>query len=106
MQYKHYYQKTGLTQKTVSSHTLFSMEKRTVPLVHFADYFLCIIHLSYSNPQYLFVRFLPQLLHSVEMAEARSPARKKPPKVYAVMALAPWIGTVWRYLSVYTPIPT
>lgn len=40
------------------------------------------------------------------MAEVTSPARKKPLKVYAVMALAPWIGTVWRYLSVYTPIPT
>lgn len=48
------YQKTGLTQKTVSSHTSFQWKMRTVPLVHSADYFLYIIHLSYSNPQYLF----------------------------------------------------
>ncbi len=81
------------------------MEKRTVPLVHSADYFLYIIHLSYSNPQYLFM-VPPLIITFVEMAEVTSPARKKPLKVYAVMALAPWIGTAWRYLSVYTPIPT
>lgn len=48
----------------------------------------------------------PLIITFVEMAEVTSPARKKPLKVYAVMALAPWIGTAWRYLSVYTPIPT
>ena len=40
------------------------------------------------------------------MAEGDKSRKEKPLKVYAVMALAPWIGTVWRYLSVYTPIPT
>ena len=41
--------KTGLTPKIVFSHTSFQL-KQTAPLVHSAACFLCIIHLSYSNP--------------------------------------------------------
>ena len=39
------------------------------------------------------------------MAEVTSPAGRNPLKVYAVMALAPWIGTAWRFLSVDTSVP-
>ncbi len=47
----------------------------------------------------------PLIIILVKMAEVTSPAGRNPLKVYAVMALAPWIGTAWRFLSVDTLVP-
>ena len=89
------YQKTGLTQKTVSSHTSFQWKN---------IFSVLSIYPTVTHSIYFMVP--PLIITFVEMAEVTSPARKRPLKVYAIMALAPWIGTAWRFLSVYTPIPT
>ena len=99
------YQKTGLTQKTVSSHTSFQWKNE---LFHWCILLIIFSVLSiYPTVTHSIYFMVPPLIITfVEMAEVTSPARKRPLKVYAIMALAPWIGTAWRFLSVYTPIPT
>ena len=88
------YQKTGLTPKIVSSHTSFQLKNE---LFHWCILLIMFSVLSiYPTVTHSIYFMVPPLIITfVEMAEVTSPARKKPLKVYAIMALAPWIAYVF-----------
>ena len=99
------YQKIGLTQKMIYLNIPFQWKKE---LFHWCILLLVFSVLSiYPAVTHSIYFMLPPLIITfVEMSEITSPVRKKPLKVYAVMALAPWVGTAWRFLSICTPIPS
>lgn len=99
------FQRIGLTEKPKDLPIPFHWKKEFIHWgILFAIFSVLVIYPALTHSIYLIVP--PLIITFVEMAETSSHARNHPIKAFVIMALAPWFGTGWHFLSIYTAVPS